>query len=41
MKMLMNVPERVVSDALHGMALAHPELVVDVDNRVIVRITQA
>ncbi|MGW7293355.1 dihydroxyacetone kinase subunit DhaK [Streptomyces xiamenensis] len=37
MKMLMNVPERVVSDALHGMALAHPELVVDVDNRVIVR----
>ncbi|GAA2061350.1 dihydroxyacetone kinase subunit DhaK [Streptomyces carpaticus] len=37
MKMLMNVPERVVSDALRGMALAHPELVVDVDNRVIVR----
>ncbi|MGP4111763.1 dihydroxyacetone kinase subunit DhaK [Streptomyces sp. 4N509B] len=37
MKMLINVPERVVADALRGMALAHPELVVDVDNRVIVR----
>jgi dihydroxyacetone kinase-like protein len=37
MKMLINVPERVVADGLRGMALAHPELVVDVDNRVIVR----
>jgi phosphoenolpyruvate---glycerone phosphotransferase subunit DhaK len=37
MKMLINVPERVVADALRGVALAHPELVVDVDNRVIVR----
>ncbi|MEU2793659.1 dihydroxyacetone kinase subunit DhaK [Streptomyces sp. NPDC007100] len=37
MKMLINVPETVVADALRGMAAAHPELVVDVDNRVIVR----
>ncbi len=37
MKMLMNVPETVVADALRGMAAAHPELVVDVDNRVVVR----
>jgi phosphoenolpyruvate---glycerone phosphotransferase subunit DhaK len=36
-KMLINVPERVVADGLRGMALAHPELVVDVENRVIVR----
>ncbi|MFB1042309.1 dihydroxyacetone kinase subunit DhaK [Streptomyces chrestomyceticus] len=35
--MLMNVPETVVADALRGMAAAHPELVVDVDNRVVVR----
>jgi dihydroxyacetone kinase-like protein len=35
--MLINVPERVVADGLRGMALAHPELVVDVENRVIVR----
>ncbi|WP_030610993.1 dihydroxyacetone kinase subunit DhaK [Streptomyces sclerotialus] len=37
MKMLMNVPESVVADALRGMAAAHPELVVDVDGRVVVR----
>lgn len=37
MKMLINVPETVVTDALRGMAAAHPELVVDVENRVIVR----
>ncbi|MEV5597753.1 dihydroxyacetone kinase subunit DhaK [Streptomyces sp. NPDC052496] len=37
MKMLMNVPETVVADALRGMAVAHPELVVDVENRVVVR----
>ncbi len=37
MKILMNVPERVVADGLRGMALAHPELEVDVENRVIVR----
>ncbi|HCA84846.1 MAG TPA: dihydroxyacetone kinase subunit DhaK [Streptomyces sp.] len=37
MRMLINVPETVVADALRGMAAAHPELTVDVDNRVIVR----
>ncbi|KUL33496.1 dihydroxyacetone kinase [Streptomyces sp. NRRL F-4489] len=37
MKMLINVPETVVADALRGMAAAHPELVVDVENRVVVR----
>ncbi|MER5601222.1 dihydroxyacetone kinase subunit DhaK [Streptomyces sp. NPDC002265] len=37
MRMLINVPESVVADALRGMAAAHPELTVDVENRVIVR----
>ncbi|MEU4091414.1 dihydroxyacetone kinase subunit DhaK [Streptomyces sp. NPDC026673] len=37
MKMLINVPETVVADALRGFAAAHPELAVDVENRVIVR----
>jgi phosphoenolpyruvate---glycerone phosphotransferase subunit DhaK len=37
MKMLINVPETVVADALRGMAAAHPDLSVDVENRVIVR----
>ncbi|MFI1618880.1 dihydroxyacetone kinase subunit DhaK [Streptomyces lydicus] len=37
MKMLINVSETVVADALRGMAAAHPELVVDAENRVIVR----
>ncbi|MEV6397912.1 dihydroxyacetone kinase subunit DhaK [Streptomyces sp. NPDC051907] len=37
MRMLVNVPETVVADALRGMAAAHPELAVDVENRVIVR----
>ncbi|WP_327664843.1 MULTISPECIES: dihydroxyacetone kinase subunit DhaK [unclassified Streptomyces] len=37
MKMLINVAETVVTDALKGMASAHPELNVDVENRVIVR----
>ncbi|MFH8345232.1 dihydroxyacetone kinase subunit DhaK [Streptomyces sp. NPDC018045] len=37
MKMLINVPETVVADALRGMAAAHRELVVDVENRVVVR----
>ncbi|WP_371793260.1 dihydroxyacetone kinase subunit DhaK [Streptomyces sp. NBC_01471] len=37
MHMLINVPETVVADALRGMAAAHPELSVDVENRVIVR----
>ncbi|MEU8828381.1 dihydroxyacetone kinase subunit DhaK [Streptomyces sp. NPDC048636] len=37
MKMLINVAESVVSDALRGMAASHPELAVDIENRVIVR----
>ncbi|ARQ71798.1 dihydroxyacetone kinase subunit DhaK [Streptomyces marincola] len=37
MRMLINAAERVVADALRGMAQAHPELVVDVEHRVIVR----
>ncbi|WP_269856322.1 dihydroxyacetone kinase subunit DhaK [Streptomyces sp. RPT161] len=37
MKMLINVPETVVTDALRGLAAAHPELTVDVENRVVVR----
>ncbi|MEW2218156.1 dihydroxyacetone kinase subunit DhaK [Streptomyces sp. NPDC006990] len=37
MRMLINVPESVVPDALRGMAAAHPELAVDVDRRVVVR----
>ncbi|AJT68596.3 PTS-dependent dihydroxyacetone kinase, dihydroxyacetone-binding subunit DhaK [Streptomyces lydicus] len=35
--MLINVAETVVADALRGMAAAHPDLVVDAENRVIVR----
>lgn len=35
--MLINVPETVVADGLRGMAAAHPDLSVDVDNRVVVR----
>lgn len=37
LKMLINVPETVVADALRGFAAVHPELTVDVENRVIVR----
>ncbi|MDT0452645.1 dihydroxyacetone kinase subunit DhaK [Streptomyces hesseae] len=37
MKMLINVPETVVADALRGMAAVHPELTVDVERRVVVR----
>ncbi|MFI6416398.1 dihydroxyacetone kinase subunit DhaK [Streptomyces sp. NPDC050842] len=37
MRMLINVPETVVSDALRGMAAAHPELTVDVERRIVVR----
>ncbi len=37
MKMLINVPETVVADALRGIAAAHPELTVDVENRVVAR----
>jgi phosphoenolpyruvate---glycerone phosphotransferase subunit DhaK len=35
--MLINVPETVVADALRGVAAAHPELTVDVANRIVVR----
>nr|WP_206323829.1 dihydroxyacetone kinase subunit DhaK [Streptomyces sp. HNM0574] len=35
--MLINVPEKVVEDGLRGMAAAHPELTVDVENRVVLR----
>ncbi|WP_184349555.1 dihydroxyacetone kinase subunit DhaK [Streptomyces olivoverticillatus] len=37
MKMLINVAETVVADALRGMAAVHPELTVDVERRVVVR----
>ncbi|MBA0052601.1 dihydroxyacetone kinase subunit DhaK [Streptomyces sp. AJS327] len=37
MRMLINVPERVVGDALRGMAAAHPELAVDVEQRIVRR----
>ncbi|WP_225801709.1 dihydroxyacetone kinase subunit DhaK [Streptomyces sp. NK15101] len=37
MRMLINVPETVVADALRGMAAAHPELTVDVERRVVMR----
>jgi phosphoenolpyruvate---glycerone phosphotransferase subunit DhaK len=37
MKKLINDPADVVSDALRGMALAHPELRVDHENRVVFR----
>ncbi|MET7764652.1 dihydroxyacetone kinase subunit DhaK [Streptomyces sp. NPDC005393] len=37
MKMLINVAETVVADALRGLAASHPELTVDIENRVIVR----
>lgn len=35
--MLINVPETVVADALRGIAAAHPDLTVDVENRLVVR----
>ena len=37
MKKLINAPEDVVTDALKGIAAAHPSLAVDVDNKVITR----
>jgi dihydroxyacetone kinase-like protein len=37
MKKLINDPSDVVADALRGMALAHPELRVDLDDRVVFR----
>ncbi len=37
MKKLINAPEDVVTDALAGMAAAHPSLAVDLDNKIITR----
>jgi phosphoenolpyruvate---glycerone phosphotransferase subunit DhaK len=37
MKKLINDPANVIADALHGLALAHPELRVDHENRIVVR----
>jgi dihydroxyacetone kinase-like protein len=37
MRMLINGPDQVVADALRGMAAAHPELTVDVANRIVLR----
>ena len=37
MKKLINSPEGVVTDALAGVAAAHPGLVVDIENKVITR----
>ena len=37
MKKLINSPETVVTDALAGMAAAHPALSVDIENKVVVR----
>ncbi|MFJ3903882.1 dihydroxyacetone kinase subunit DhaK [Streptomyces sp. NPDC090025] len=37
MRMLINVPETVVADALRGIAAAYPDLTVDVANRVVMR----
>jgi len=38
MKKLINSPETVVTEALEGVAAAHPSLSVDVENKVIVRV---
>ena len=37
MKKLINAPEDVVTEALEGVAAAHPSLSVDVENKVITR----
>ncbi|MFI6484689.1 dihydroxyacetone kinase subunit DhaK [Nonomuraea sp. NPDC050663] len=37
MKKLINAPDAVVRDALRGLALAHPELAVDLENQVVTR----
>lgn len=37
MKKLINEPSDVITEALHGMATAHPELRIDHDNRVVYR----
>ncbi len=39
MKKLINAPEDVLVESLKGVALAHPELSVDLDNHVITRAT--
>lgn len=39
MKKLINAPEDVLAESLRGVALAHPELSVDLDTRVITRAT--
>ncbi|MEU9045562.1 MULTISPECIES: dihydroxyacetone kinase subunit DhaK [unclassified Kitasatospora] len=41
MKKLINTPESVLEDALAGFAAAHPELTVDIPNRVITRAARA
>jgi len=40
MKKLINAPEDVLADSLRGLALSHPELEVDLANRVILRSTR-
>jgi len=40
MKKLINAPEDVLAESLRGLALAHPELEVDLANRVILRATR-
>jgi phosphoenolpyruvate---glycerone phosphotransferase subunit DhaK len=37
MKKLINAPDTVVTDALAGVAAAHPGLTVDVENKIITR----
>jgi dihydroxyacetone kinase-like protein len=37
MRQLINVPETVVEEALRGVAAAHPDLTVDVENRIVLR----
>ena len=37
MKKLINSPDSVVTDALAGVAAAHPSLAVDIENKVITR----
>src|ERR1035438_3215952 len=37
MKKLINSPDTLVTDALAGMAAAHPSLAVDLDNKIITR----
>ena len=40
MKKLINSPETVVTEALQGIAAAHPSLSVDIENKVITEPTQ-